>query len=200
VLIPLSDIKPSPFNPKKPLTKKRYEALKLCVNKFGFKRSLCICKDFTAGGGGDGFICLDGNTAIQLLTELEYSEVKCEIVENVTDEESLMQFMAGYSIRKEPLYSAFAEELGKVDFEAFTGLSADKYTFDVKIDAGGTVDAGDYIAQSQYFLTLPPDCVEKLKAFTKSRVFKNDNTKALLSKIDAMGETEFLEKLLRVIL
>jgi hypothetical protein len=198
MLLPLSDIKPSPFNPKKKFTRKQYSALKHCVEKFGFQRSLCVCRDFITG---DGFICLDGNTAIQLLSDLGCSETDCRIVENVTDEESLKQFVAGYSINKEPLYSVFVEELGKIDFERFTGLSADKYTVEVKIDAGSVdVTAGDYAAQSQFFLTLPPDCVEKLKAFTKTRAFKSNKTGALVKKIDAMGETEFLEKLVQIIL
>ena len=132
MLIPLFKIIPSPFNPKKPLAKKQAAALRKNVETFGFQRSPCVCRDFY--GGGDGFICLDGNTALDLLRELGKAEIDCYIVEKVTDDKSLKKFMAGYSISREPLYSEFALELGELDFADFTGLSFDKYSFDVRID------------------------------------------------------------------
>jgi hypothetical protein len=198
LLVALSEIKPSPFNPKKPFTKKRYAALLNCVKKFGFQRSLCVCRDFLSGGG---FICLDGNTALSLLADLGYSETECNVVENVTDEKTLRQFMAGYSVSKEPLYNVFADELGKADFEAFTGLSADKYMPDIRIDAGSSeISAENYLAPSQCFLTLPPVCFDKLRSFTKTRAFKCDKTEALINKIDSVPEKVFLEKLMRIIM
>ena len=223
MLIPLSELKPSPWNPKTPLTKKELAALKECVNEFDFKRSLCVCRDFQTG---EGFFVLDGNTALEILHELHKKKVDCHIVEKVTDEKSLQKFMAGYAIRKKPLYSEFALALGEIDFPKFTGLDFGKFSFDVKIDdikidlgnkpetSGQNIspatpghktaqnDETSYTdeRQTQYFLTLPPDCVEKLKNFVKTKAFKTNKTEAVAQKIDAMNDTQFLENILQIIL
>ena len=224
MLISLDELKPSPWNPKEPLTKKQYAALKASVDEFGFQRSLCVCRDFQAG---EGFFVLDGNTALEILQELHKKKVDCHIVEKVTDENSLQRFMAGYTIHKKPLYSEFAIKLGKINFEKFTGLDFSKFSFDIKID-DIKIDTGkppvvsnqnnspanpEHEAaqenetpnntderQTQYFLTLPPDCVEKLKNFVKTKAYKTSKTEAIAEKIDAMNDTQFLENILQIIL
>jgi len=222
LLISLDELKPSPWNPKTPLTKKQLAALKKSVSEFGFQRSLCVCKDFQSG---EGFFVLDGNTALDILVELKKKEADCHIVEKVTNEKSLQQFMAGYAIHKKPLYSDFAVALGEIDFSEFTGLDFSKYSFDVKIDdikididKPPVVSSQNALStpehktaqnnemhhaderQTQYFLTLPPDCVEKLKNFTKTKAYKTGKTEAIAEKIDAMNDTRFLENILQIIL
>ena len=223
MLISLDELKPSPWNPKEPLTRKEFAALKASVDEFDFKRSLCVCKDFQTG---EGFFVLDGNTALEILQELHKKKVDCHIVEKVTDENSLHRFMAGYAIRKKPLYSEFATKLGKIDFQKFTGLDFSKFSFDVKIDDikidvkkppalsnqnNGPANPEHKTAQenetpcaderqTQYFLTLPPDCVEKLKNFVKTKAYKTGKTEAIAEKIDAMNDTQFLENILQIIL
>jgi hypothetical protein len=220
LLIPLSELKPSPWNPKKPLTKKQLAALKNNIKKFDFKRSLCVCRDFQSG---EGFFVLDGNTAIDILKELGTKKADCHVVEKVTDEKTLRQFMAGYSINKTPLYGEFAEALGELDFSDFTGLDFGKFSFDVNIGGlgegfglkTGEADTETPVSktapekngsekpnerQTQFFLTLPPDCVEKLRNFVKTKAFNAGKTEAIAEKIDAMNETQFLENILQIIL
>jgi hypothetical protein len=223
MLIPLSELKPSPWNPKKPLTKKQFAALEKCVEKFGFQRSLCVCKDFQSG---EGFFVLDGNTALDILHKLGKKEADCHIVEKVTDEKTLQQFMAGYSINKTPLYSEFATVLGEIDFSEFTGLDFGKFSFDVNIDAcvdefktsfeniakeekeepeqkktrTETAGVARDERQTQFFLTLPPDCVDKLRNFVKTKAFNTSKTEAITEKIDAMNDTQFLENILQIVL
>jgi len=223
LLISLGELKPSPWNPKKPFTKKQLEAVKACIAEFDFKRSLCVCKDFQSG---EGFFVLDGNDAIIILKELGKKKVDCHIVEKVVDEKTLQQFMAGYSINKQPLYSEFALSLGKMDFSKFTGLDYSKFSFDVKIDNvkmpdlkissaptscnSGKIDKKTLAIkpnnaprderQTQYFLTLPPDSVDKLKKFVKTKAFNHNKTDAIAEKIDAMNSTQFLENILQIIL
>jgi len=208
LLIPLSELKPSPWNPKEPLTKKQYAALKKSVDEFGFQRSLCVCRDFQTG---EGFFVLDGNTGLDILKDLRKKKTDCHIVEKVTDEKTMRQFMAGYTIHKKPLFSEFATALGEIDFPEFTGLDFSKFSFDVKIDdikldfdkMPGTENITKTNAderQTQYFLTLPPDCVEKLKNFVKTKAYKTSKTEAIAEKIDAMNETQFLENILQIVL
>ena len=112
--------------------------------------------------------------------------------------------MAGYTIHKKPLFSEFATALGEIDFPEFTGLDFGKFSFDVKIDdikididkpsenpsqsaepdnperknntqKNETPYADE--RQTQYFLTLPPDCVEKLKNFVKTKAYKQAKPK-----------------------
>jgi hypothetical protein len=217
--ISLDELKPSPWNPKTPLTKKELEALKRGIAKFGFQRSLCVCKDYQSG---EGFFTLDGNDALKILRELNFKEIDCHVVEKVTDEKTLQQFMAVYTIHKKPLFSEFATALGKIDFSEFTGLDFGKFSFDVKIDdikidfdkppetpsqnapdnhghKNNTPPCTDE-RQTQYFLTLPPDCVEKLKNFVKTKAYKTGKTEAIAEKIDAMNDTQFLENILQIIL
>jgi len=222
VLIPLSELKPSPFNPKKPLTKKEQAAFRKCVKEFGWKRSLCVCRDFQSG---EGFLTLDGNDAIKLLAEIGWTEVDCHIVEKVTDMDTLKQFMAGYSVHKDPIYSEFASAMGKIKFEEFTGLDFGKFSFDVNIDGAAQefAETEKLIAeaddekpqekkpqaraapareerQTQFFLTLPPDCVDKLRNFVKTKAFNAGKTEAIAEKIDAMNDAQFLENILQIIL
>ncbi|MDR2490260.1 MAG: hypothetical protein LBD20_02540 [Spirochaetaceae bacterium] len=209
MLLPLTSLKPSPFNPKKPLTKKQLAALKKNIDTFDFKRSLCVCKDFT---GGDGYLVLDGNTALDILKEIGKVEVDCHIVEKVVDKKSLVKFMAGYSINKTPLYSEFAIELDAIDFPDFTGLNFSQYSFDIKIDdidipnehdehdeqSQAKKSAGE--RQTQFFLTLPPDCIDKLRNFIKTKAYNANKTEAISQKIDAMNDIQFLENILQIIL
>jgi len=44
------------------------------------------------------------------------------------------------------------------------------------------------VLQTQYFLTLPPDCVQKLKGFVKTKAFKSNKTEAITEKIESMNE------------
>jgi predicted DNA-binding protein len=223
LLISLDELKPSPWNPKTPLTKKELAALNKCVNEFGFQRSLCVCKDFQTG---EGFFVLDGNDAIKILAVRKIKKVNCHLVEKVTDEKSLQRFMAGYTIHKKPLFSEFATALGEIDFSEFTGLDFGKFSFDVKIDdikididkpsenssqtapenpehksnAQRSETSSADERQTQYFLTLPPDCVEKLKNLVKTKAYKTGKTEAIAEKIDAMNDTRFLENILQIIL
>jgi hypothetical protein len=196
MILPLAELKPSPFNPKKPLTKKQREALRKNIDTFEFKRSLCVCRDFISG---EGYLVLDGNTAIEILAEIGLEQADCHIVDKVTDEKSLQKFMAGYSINKDPIYSVFADVLG-AEFTAFTGLDFSKYSFAEKI--GGTEPVNSFLVepQTQYFLTLPPDCVGRLKNFTKTKAFKLNKTGAILGKIDEMDEERFIESVIQIII
>jgi len=218
MLLSLQELKPSPWNPKEPFTKKQLAALKKGIETFGFQRSLCVCRDFISG---EGFFVLDGNTALELLNELGKKKIDCHIVENVTDERTLHQFMASYSLNKKPIYSEFASKLGELDFTGFTGYDFGKFSFDVKIDRiNQKIDTSpparetsreiktDSIKpeiqheekQTQYFLTLPPDCVDKLRHFVKTKAYMNNKTEAIAQKIDAMNDVQFLENVLQIVL
>jgi len=220
MLLPLSELKPSPWNPKEPFTKKQLAALKKGIETFGFQRSLCVCRDFISG---EGYFTLDGNTALELLKELGKKKIDCHIVENVTDERTLQQFMASYSLNKKPIYSEFASKLGELDFSNFTGYDFGKFSFDVKIDrinpkietrADNPVEVQKTDSkpkiqheetkheekQTQYFLTLPPDCVDKLRQFVRTKAYMNNKTEAIAQKIDAMNDIQFLENVLQIVL
>lgn len=188
--VKISDIRPSPYNPKAPLSKKQYEALKRNVEKYGFQRDLLVCRDFEGGGG---FICLDGHTALQLLQDIGRSEVECKLVENVTDRKSLAEFITGYAISKKPLISEMFRELGN-EFEDIFGKST-KYLEFKEPDWDGLEKSMEKIEQTQYFLSLPADCVRKLKGLVRSKAFKLDSYKSIASKIDAVEDETFLERL-----
>ena len=220
MLIPLGALKPSPWNPKEPFTKKQLAALKKSVQVFGFQRSLCVCRDFQTG---EGFFVLDGNTALDILKETGKKKIDCHVVEKVTDEKTLQQFMAGYSLNKRPIYSEFADVLGKIEFTDFTGLDFGKFSFDVNIDKisedfssvsvpenegqgpenskkSKTTGGNTEERQTQFFLVLPPDCIERLRNFVKTKAFNSDKTDAIIKKIDSMNDTQFLGNILQIIL
>jgi len=199
--VPLDSIKPSPYNPKEPFTKKQYEALKRHVGKHGFLRDLLICRNFDAG---EGFYCLDGNTAIKLHRDLGWTEADCKPpIESVTDYDSLVEFVTGYAISKKPIVSEIYKALGERMTELY---GADTKFFQEKIaeTAEKVQKANETIAenvlQTQYFLTLPPDCVQKLKGFVRTKAFKSNKTEAIAEKIDSMDEQQFLENLFQIIL
>lgn len=190
MLIQLDEIKPSPYNPKQPLTKKQFTALKKNVEQFGFQRDLLVCKDFNTG---EGYICLDGHTALDLLKELGKSEIECKLVENVTDRKSLVKFITGYAISKKPLINEMFKELGS-ELEDVFGKASTFFDDVAKInydDADSKENQA--INQTQYFLTLPVECVKKLKGFVRSKAYNNDKYKAICDKIEDADEEHFLE-------
>lgn len=188
--VSISDIRPSPYNPKAPLSKKQYDALKRNVEKYGFQRDLLVCRDFD---GGKGYICLDGHTALQLLQDIGRTEVECKLVENVTDRKTLAEFITGYAISKKPLISEMFRELGS-DFEDIFGKSTKCLEFK-EPDWEGIEKSIERVEQSQYFLSLPADCVKKLKGLVRSKAFKLDAYKSIASKVEAVEDEEFLERL-----
>lgn len=194
MIIKTSEIKPSPYNPKQPFTKKQYTALKRNVEKYGFQRSLLVCRDFD--NDGKGYICLDGHTAIKLLEDMGKTEVDCKLVENVVDRKTLDEFITGYAISKKPLINEMYKELGD-KFEELFGQSSKALQGYKEPDYDAIIQ--DEVEQTQYFLQLPSDCVKKLKAFVRSKAFKLDKYKAITSKIEDMEEEMFLEKIFEAI-
>lgn len=192
MLIKISQIKPSPYNPKQAFTKKQYEALKRNVLKYGFQRNLLVCRDFD--NDGEGYICLDGHTAIELLKDLGKEEVECKLVENVTDRKTLAEFITGYAISKKPLMGEMYLEVGE-QFEELFGKSNKLFEGFKKIDFDFEPKEREKVEQTSYFLTLPADCVKKLKGFCKSKAYKFDRYQAIAEKIDSVGDDKFLEKL-----
>ncbi len=69
----ISDLKSYSKNPKQEFTKRQYNALLNSCKKYGFVRSLYVCKDFE--NNTENYIVLDGNTAIQLLKDLGKIEI-----------------------------------------------------------------------------------------------------------------------------
>ena len=69
--------------------------------------------------------------------------------------------------------------------------SDEKLSFDIS--------GPDPVEQTQYFLTLPADCVRKLKNFTKTKAYKLEKYKAIADRIDSMEEERFLECLFSAI-
>lgn len=194
MLVKISQIKPSPYNPKQLLTKRQYEALKRNVQKYGFQRDLLVCRDFN--NNGEGYICLDGHTALELLKDLGREEVDCKLVENVTDRKSLTEFITGYAISKKPLINEMYMELG-AEFEEIFGRAA---TFlegykQPDFEALNVQRNTEIAEQTSYFLTLPADCVKRLKNFCKTKAYKLDRYKAVADKIDSTEDERFLEKL-----
>ena len=196
MLVKISDIKPSPYNPKQPLTKKQYEALKRNVEKYGFQRDLLVCKDFN--NNGNGFICLDGHTAIELLRDLGKEEIECKLVENVVNRKTLTEFITGYAISKKPLISEMYKELGS-DFEELFGKSTKFLEGYKQPDFSAIINKTEEVEQTQYFLNLPADCVKKIKGFCKTKAFKFDKHQAIAEKIESIDEEFFLEKLFEVL-
>lgn len=196
MLIQLKDIKPSPYNPKQPLTKKQFNALKRNVEKYGFQRDLLVCKDFNSGG--IGYICLDGHTAIQLLEELGKTETECKVVENVKNEKTLKEFITGYAISKKPLINEMFKELGS-DLEDIFGKTTTFYDAVSKLDFTDE-NQDNAINQKQYFLTLPPDTIKKLKSFIKTKAFKEDKTKAICDKIENVDAEILLQGIFNTVL
>jgi len=196
----LDSIKPSPYNPKEPFTKKKYNALKRHIEKYGFLRDLLICKNFDTG---EGFYCLDGHTATDILKDLGRTEADCTEVENVTNKDELIEFITGYAISKKPIVSEIYKTLGKRMTELY-GVDAKFFQDKIAETAEKLHTArekiGENIKQTQYFLTLPPDCVQKLKGFVKTKAYKNNKTEAIAEKIDSMNEQKFLENLFQIIL
>jgi hypothetical protein len=192
--IKLSDIKPSPYNPKEPFTKKQLSALKRHVEKHDFLRDLLVCRDFDTG---EGFYCLDGHTAIDILKELGREDADCRVVETVTNKEELIEFISGYAISKKPLYNEIYKSLG-ARMEEITGKSITFYNEEAKEKLEKTVSSA--VHQTQYFLTLPEDCVSKLKSFVKTKAYKANKTEAIAQKIDQMNEEQFLENVFQIIL
>jgi hypothetical protein len=192
--VKLAEIKPSPYNPKEPLTKKEYSALKRNVEKYGFQRDLLICKDFDTG---IGYYCLDGHTALQLFTDLGVMETSCKLVDNVTDLDTLREFISAWTISKKPLYNEIYKALGS-RMEEIVGQSAKFFDGEAKEKYEKTLSSA--VHQTQYFLTLPEDCVTRLKTFVRTKAFKENKTEAICAKIDQMNDGQFLENLFQIIL
>lgn len=192
MIVKISDIRPSPYNPKQPLTKKQYEALKRNVEKYGFQRDLLVCRDFN--NNGKGYICLDGHTAIELLKDLGKEEAECKLVENVVDRKTLSEFITGYAISKKPLINEMYKELGS-EFEELFGKSVTFLEGYKQPDFSSIMNKAEQVEQTQYFLTLPADCVRKLKGFCKTKAFKADKYQAVADKIETVEDEKFLEKL-----
>jgi hypothetical protein len=196
----LGSIKPSPYNPKEPFTKKKYEAVKRFVQKWGFRRDLKVCKNFDTG---DGFYCLDGHTAIELHKDLGWEEAKCEIIEEITNRDELVEFITGWAIGKKPSVSEIYKAVGDRIAELY-GVDAtffkDKIAEIGQKSKESVEKISENVKQTQYFLTLPPDCVQKLKGFVRSKAFKSNKTEAIVEKIEAMDEKVFLENLLQIVL
>ena len=196
MLINIADIRASFFNPKKGLSKKEFNALKRSVEKFGFARSLIVCNDFE---GKNKYICLDGHTALDLLSEMGVESVECQIVENVKDEKSLKEFIAGYSIRKEPLYYEMYKELG-ADFESIVGKSI---TTIEEVYNEKTQRVNDFLREdigeiTTYIMTLKADTVKRIKSkLRKNKKIEKDER--LLQEIDKIDETRLLESLAELI-
>lgn len=190
MLIQLDDIKPSPYNPKQPLTKKQFAALKKNVEQFGFQRDLLVCRDFNTG---EGYICLDGHTALELLRELGRNQVECKVVENVTDRKTLTRFITGYAISKKPLINEMFKELGN-ELEDVFGKSGTFFDEVSKINYSDSESReSQAMNQTQYFLTLPADCVKKLKGFVRTKAYNQDKYKAICGRIEKADEEHFLE-------
>lgn len=192
MIVKISDIRPSPYNPKQPLTKKQYEALKRNVEKYGFQRDLLVCRDFN--NNGKGYICLDGHTAIDLLKDLGKEETECKLVENVVDRKTLSEFITGYAISKKPLINEMYKELGS-EFEELFGKSVTFLEGCKQPDFSSIMNKAEQVEQTHYFLTMPADCVKKLKGFCKTKAFKADKYQAIADKIESVDDEKFLEKL-----
>lgn len=198
MLINIADIRESFFNPKKALSKKEYKALKRSVEKFGFARSLIVCNDFE---GINKYICLDGHTALELLHEMGVDKVDCQVVENVKDAKSLKEFIAGYSIRKEPLYYEIYKELGE-DFEEIIGRSiiTIEETLKEKQDAVSAfiegIDNADEI--ETYILSLKNSTIKQVrnKLRANKKISKDER---ILKEIDKIDDTRLLSALTELI-
>lgn len=198
MLVAIKDIRKSPYNPKQSFTKSQYNAFKKAVKTFGFVRDLLICKDYE---NINRYICLDGHSAIEVLTDLQISEVECKVVETVKDYDSLVRFITSYSISKKPLVSKMYEELGD-ELSELIGKST-KNLIVKNIDESIRQQQArndSMIEQTSYFLTLAPDTVKNLKSFVKTKAYKINPEHAIMDKINDIGDTEFLENLFEVIL
>ena len=198
MIIKISDIRPSPYNPKQAFTKSQYNAFKKAVNTYGFVRDLLVCKDYE---NINKYICLDGHSALEVLKDLNITEIECKVVEKVKDYDSLVRFITTYSIHKKPLISTMYSVLGE-ELSDLIGRSTKSIAIkdiDKSIDEQKKKNE-EYIQQTSYFLRLNPDTVNELKSFVKTKAYKINPKHAIQDKINELEDTEFLEKLFEVIL
>ena len=198
MLVRITDIRPSPYNPKQAFTKSQYNAFKRAVNTYGFVRDLLICNDYESI---NKYICLDGHSAIEVLKELNIEEINCKIVEKVKDYDSLVRFITTYSIAKKPLvsqmYGILGDELQELIGKSTKNLIVKNITQSIKEQQQRNEQM---IAQTSYFLSLNPDTVKKLKSFVKTKAYKINPEHAIIDKINDIDDTEFLENLFEIIL
>ena len=198
MIIKISDIRSSPYNPKQAFTKSQYNAFKKAVNTYGFVRDLLVCKDYE---NINKYICLDGHSALEVLKELNITEIECKIVEKVKDYNSLVRFITTYSIAKKPLISNMYAILGE-ELQELIGKSTKNLI--VKDIDKSIIEQNkrneEYIQQTSYFLRLNPDTVKNLKSFVRTKAYKINPEHAIKDKINNIDDTEFLENLFEVIL
>lgn len=198
MLVKITDIRQSPYNPKQAFTKSQYNAFKKAVNTYGFVRDLLICNDYE---GINKYICLDGHSALEVLKELNINEIECKIVEKVKDYNSLVRFITTYSIAKKPLVSMMYSVLGD-ELEQLIGKSTKNLiTKDIDKSIREAKKRNEEMTeQTSYFLSLNVDTVKNLKSFIKTKAYKINPEHAIKDKINNIDDTEFLESLFEVIL
>lgn len=197
MLVKITDIRQSPYNPKQAFTKSQYNAFKKAVNTYGFVRDLLICNDYEHI---NKYICLDGHSALEVLKELNINEIECKIVEKVKDYNSLVRFITTYSIAKKPLVSMMYSVLGD-ELEQLIGKST-KNLIVKDIDKSireAKKRNEEMTEQTSYFLSLNVDTVKNLKSFIKTKAYKINPEHAIKDKINNIDDTEFLESLFEVI-
>jgi hydroxymethylpyrimidine pyrophosphatase-like HAD family hydrolase len=114
-----------------------------------------------------------------------------------------VEFITGYSISKKPIASEIYRAVGERMKELYgvdTKFFQEKITQSAENIQKTIEKAAENVKQTQYFLTLPSDCVQKLKGFVKTKAFKSNKTEAIAEKIEAMNEQRFLENLFQIIL
>lgn len=191
--VALSKIKPSPWNPKKAFSVEDRKRLEGNIDKFGFSRALVVCKDYK---GGDGFICLDGNTALEILSERGVKSV--EIVENeyVKDDRTLKKFITAFDYtRKKYVGSQLIAEIG----DAFSSeelkelINFDPSKYDLKVQ--DIVVDYEEMETEQFFITLPKGTAQSCR-----RKFKKATPRKSAEKIEAILEKMSDEDVLKAIL
>ena len=166
--LPIDSIKPSPYSPKKPFTGTEKEKLRNSIKTFGFASVMLVCHDFR---DGKGFICLDGNSRLELLRELEYKKVDAKVLD-IQDEKTLKKFIIAYDhTRKQYKNDQLKKDIAELGDEVLSLIVFDLNKYDLK--EVETPQLYDTIDKVQFFISLPAESVAKARKRFTANAGKN---------------------------
>lgn len=167
--IPLNTIKPSPYSPKKPFTDTEKEKLRNSLKTFGFAGSMIVCPDFQ--DEGKGFICLDGNSRLELLHELDYKKVDAKVLD-IQDMKTLKKFIIAYDhTKKQYKNDQIKKDIAEIGEDILNLIVFDPGKYDLK--EVETPQLYDTIDKVQFFISLPAESVAKARKRFTANAGKN---------------------------
>lgn len=164
---------------KTPMTKKDRQYLYNSIATKGFIGNIIVCPDWNNEGN---FICLDGHTRLEILRELEYTEIDCIVNEKVGTEKEVSEFIIAYDYvskkyNEKEIYNL--ANMSGIDLNEIINFNSEKFNIDVP----EVVVEQEQFEIKSFYLRLRADTVDYVR-----RRFKDTTKNSIIL-------TEFMEKI-----